>query len=559
MSVELTGLEANTTYYAYVLASCPTGNNKSDWSSAVMFTTTCPEYETVPFADAIDSYEEGSLPECWYGYAVASSSMFENPPAVPDSWDADNYSQPDMGGRSILVFADNMTQGYLALPRFAKPDGNTDLKGLTLAFDATGTYFMNDDSEPRSVIIGICADNASKASVTGMTPIDTVTVYGTTQRCFINFDNYDYNGEYIVLTTSYELNIGWTGAAYLGGFFINNIEMYETPSCPKPEEFALTEVTDNSIALKFREIASATEWNVKYVEVGTEDTVRRSVNQADTLTDLIQATTYAIYVQSVCSEDEQSTWVGPLTATTLATPLSMDELPYDFGFEDVDDNKLWLPLTAEGAAGWVIGTGAAEEGTNGLYISTDGETLGYDAETETYAWTYRTIDFTEGTYVFEYDWRAVGETNEDYIRIGLIPDGYTPTAGTAYIGSDELGCTEEKTPSYWIPLEGVDESSAQRYQLNGSSDWAHNEVEYYMSAREAGLYKLVIFWRNNDEGGDNAALGAAIDNLSIKVKACVPPTEMAVKAVYDSLITVEWNDLTGIYHSAERAGADLHY
>ena len=546
MSVELTGLEANTTYYAYVLASCPTGNNKSDWSSAVMFTTTCPEYETVPFADAIDSYEEGSLPECWYGYAVASSSMFENPPAVPDSWDADNYSQPDMGGRSILVFADNMTQGYLALPRFAKPDGNTDLKGLTLAFDATGTYFMNDDSEPRSVIIGICADNASKASVTGMTPIDTVTVYGTTQRCFINFDNYDYNGEYIVLTTSYELNLGWTGAAYLGGFFINNIEMYETPSCPKPEEFALTEVTDNSIALKFREIASATEWNVKYVEVGTEDTVRRSVNQADTLTDLIQATTYAIYVQSVCSEAEQSTWVGPLTATTLATPLSMDELPYDFGFEDVDDNKLWLPLTAEGAAGWVIGTGAAEEGTNGLYISTDGETLGYDAETETYAWTYRTIDFTEGTYVFEYDWRAVGETNEDYIRIGLIPDGYTPTVGTANIGGDELGCTEEKTPSYWIPLEGVDESSAQRYQLNGSSDWAHNEVEYYMSARDAGLYKLVIFWRNNDEGGDNAALGAAIDNLSIKVKACVPPTEMAVKAVYDSLITVEWNDLTGM-------------
>ena len=547
MSIELTGLEANTSYYAYILASCPKGNDKSEWSSAAMFTTTCPEYVKVPFADAINSYEEGSLPECWYGYAVARMAYLENPPAVASAWDADNYSQPTMGGRSILVFADNATQGYLALPRFAREDGVTDLKGLTLAFDATGTYFMDATGEPRSVIVGICTDNTSKESVTGMTPIDTVTVYGTTHRCFINFDDYDYNGEYIVLTTSYELNLRMVGgASYLGGFFLSNIEVYETPSCPKPEEFALTGVTDNSIALKFREIASATEWNVKYVEVGTEDTVMAKVNQTDTLKNLVQATTYEIYVQSVCSEEDQSTWAGPLTATTLSTPLTMDELPYDFGFENTDDNKLWLPLTTEGAAGWVIGTGAAEEGTNGLYISTDGEELGYDAGKEAYAWIYRTIEFTEGTYVFEYDWRAVGETNEDYIRVGLIPDSYTPEAGTANIGRDELGCTKEETPSYWIPLEGVDEDNAQRYQLNGSSEWAHNEVEYYMSAREAGLYKLVVFWRNNEKDGDNAALGAAIDNVVIKEKACVPPTVLTAKEVYDSLITVEWNDLTGM-------------
>ena len=561
MSIELVELEPNTSYYAYVLASCPSGNGESEWSGAVMFTTTCPEYESVPFADAISTYEEGSLPECWYGYAVASREMFENPPAVVSSWDAENYGQPDLGGRSILLFADNMTQPYLALPRFAKADGVTDLKGLTLAFDATGTYFMDEAGEPRSVIIGVCTDNTSKESVIGMTPIDTITVFGSTQRCFVNFDDYDYNGEYIVLTTSYELNLRTTGAAYMGGFFMNNLELYETPACPKPEEFALTEVTDNSIALKFREIASATEWNVKYVEAGTEDTVIRSVAQIDTLKNLVQATTYNVYVQSVCSEEEQSVWVGPLTATTLSTPLTMDELPYDFGFEDTDDNKLWLPLTAEGAAGWVIGTGAAEEGTNGLYVSTDGEDLGYDAGKETYAWIYRTIDFSEGTYVFEYDWRSVGEENEDYIRVGLIPDIYTPTVGTPNIGSDELGCTADETPSYWIPLEGVDESSAQRYQLNGSSDWAHNEVEYYMSAREAGLYKLVVFWRNNEEGGANAALGAAIDNLSIRVKACVPPTVLTAKAVYDSLITVEWNDLTGmtegweVYYTTETATA----
>ena len=59
----LQGLLAETDYDAYIRSDCG-GGDKSDWSNAVSFTTTCTPF-TAPYSENFDSVSEPGIPDCW--------------------------------------------------------------------------------------------------------------------------------------------------------------------------------------------------------------------------------------------------------------------------------------------------------------------------------------------------------------------------------------------------------------------------------------------------------------------------------------------------------------
>ncbi len=98
------------------------------------------------------------------------------------------------------------------------------------------------------------------------------------------------------------------------------------PSCLAPTELTATVINLDSISLTWTENNSATSWNLIYGEQGFDPaTEGTTVVVSDApeyiLTEFDLNTTYAFYVQSICSDTDESTLAGPYEfSTPYCTP-----------------------------------------------------------------------------------------------------------------------------------------------------------------------------------------------------------------------------------------------
>lgn len=91
-----------------------------------------------------------------------------------------------------------------------------------------------------------------------------------------------------------------------------------TPPCPEPTGITVTEVTSTEAAVGWTEDPEATSWKINYGPTGFtpgSETIITTTDNPYTISGLIPATTYDVYVRADCSDD-LSTWGGPVTFTT---------------------------------------------------------------------------------------------------------------------------------------------------------------------------------------------------------------------------------------------------
>ncbi|MBR3573307.1 MAG: chitobiase/beta-hexosaminidase C-terminal domain-containing protein [Bacteroidales bacterium] len=300
----ITGLTAETTYYARVKADCGTADGQSEWSSTINFTPTDAYTLTVNDGTTTNQY----VPV--YGYYC------------------DNYSR----GQFIIPAEDltAMQNGFINKMTFYS--SNKDISWGTASFKV---YCGSTDETTLSAL----------AEWNGLEEVYSGSLSVSDNQMVITFDNpYQYLGGNLLIgvnqtvTGTYSSST-WYGVAApegasMGGYgegstinkqnFLPKTTFEYTPgtapSCLKPTGLAVNYTGGTTAEVSWT--SDATAFNIE-----VNGTVTNNVTSPYTLSGLTLGTVYELRVQADCGSDGTSDWTNPVTFNTdLCIPTEQCEI-----------------------------------------------------------------------------------------------------------------------------------------------------------------------------------------------------------------------------------------
>lgn len=303
-TVQFTGLEMLTTYYAQVRQICAVGDT-SIWSNPVRFTTTCPNVFPLPYSEDFEGYASGAgnLPNCWEGYTNSTTKY----PYVYTSAKKD-------GKNGFYLYRSTSYASYAVLPPFTAKAAD-----LMISFE----YRNANTSTYKGIFqVGVATDVTSLEGIDStLTILDEVEVepYKTPNNVWHYYSNTlaDYVGEdgYLVLVAPKAAASGTSGAIY-----IDNLYVEKAPTCFRPIGLELKTATASSVTLSWTPYGKETAWDVAYVAAGG-DVENATIVTVDTTTSIISglqtSSDYDFYVRANCGDGEVSNWSDPVTASTV--------------------------------------------------------------------------------------------------------------------------------------------------------------------------------------------------------------------------------------------------
>ncbi|MCF8378208.1 MAG: choice-of-anchor J domain-containing protein [Bacteroidales bacterium] len=297
---EITGLTGSSVYEFYVQADCG-GGDLSYWTGPYEFITECIPAD-VPVMEKFDLVNIPELPLCWTSL-VDSYSPWADALTV----DYNFFTEPNC---VILTNSDDAYANVL----FISPLLNEPVSTLWINFFAFGY-------SPQ-VIVGTITNPLDIATFTEFATLDLTNVY---EEFEVDFNGYTGTDQYIAFKGVYQY--GYQGV------FIDNIIIDHPPTCPKPTDPFVSNITNTSADIAWTENGSASLWNIEYgykgfVPTGTPNVYANS--NPFTLLGLETATYYDYYVQADCGSGDLSYWVGPVSFKTACDATSV---PYTEGFE----------------------------------------------------------------------------------------------------------------------------------------------------------------------------------------------------------------------------------
>lgn len=539
--VTITGLEPNTNYYLYARSTC--GDGYSEWSNVEVVTTSCLELWSLPFfADFEDQKATSGQPTCWNVHSGSTSY-----PGI-------NTTHYNSGKKGIYLYCTSSYNSYLVTQEI---DVDNLAKCQVSFFMKAGTA-----AKDRSVIVGVVSNLDSIKET--FVAVDTIILNQATiayEQQLVLLDSYVGTGKYVAFYSDYVLNGKATGT------YIDDITIELIPTCAKPFDFSLVDLTDNTITISYNH-ESATNFELKYSTKDFDPTVEGTslevTGKVATISNLTAQTEYYIYARACCSATEKSPWQKVGVYSTISKPYS--EFPYSFGFEDAIEATNWQFAQDEQPNQWYIGADTAyavtdfvNNGGKALYISKDGglsaqyrEAKDADGNAATsYSWAYRPMILKPGVYTVSYDWTCYGEGTADYVRAGLLPVTSTFRAGSNVVyakdgSSVSMTYTTATQPKGWLELS--EEYTTGSYKLNlvdttlaFAEQWESINEVLFIDDETAGTYYLVFYWRNDASVGKYAAKrSAVIDNIHIKQESCIQPINVNVVDYSSSTADITW-------------------
>jgi gliding motility-associated-like protein len=294
------------------------------------------------------------------------------------------------------------------------------------------------------------------------------------------------------------------------------------PTCIQVSDLNTTNATTTTIDLGWTAYNSESQWNIEY---GASEFVQGSGTTAVansnpfTLTGLDNNATYDFYVQADCGGGDTSTWVGPLSFTTLPVPFTM---PGCFDFEDgiLGANAA---LSSNIYADASLDAGAAAFDSDFGILLTGGSdgtgwTGGSSSTTETQAWvdnvTHQsavniTVDATTETIVvLTFDLKQTYSFGTDYSNFRVTVNGA------------QIGATLRPT------TESADPFVNQYYDLS-----AYAGTSFDLKLEHSGKYNEAYY------GGGDQSL---IDNICITAPTCTQPGLATATAITASSADISW-------------------
>ncbi len=295
---------------------------------------------------------------------------------------------------------------------------------------------------------------------------------------------------------------------------------FDTPY-KKATSLTTADITSNTAVINWTAEttdATLTGWNLEYSVSGSENWTSASVGattMSKTLENLSANTSYDVRIQAVYGNN-LSEWV---TTTFKTAKTSTAAAGFSDDFES--DNGWDFTTVGTSVNTWMRGSGTNNGGASAMYITNDGSTNAYNPSGSMVAYASKLFTFEVGDYVISYDWKAIGESYYDFLRVALVPANDEITYPYSTISSSTL-------PTGWTELDGG--------YLSSKSEWS--TVNKDLKISEAGNYQIVFAWRNDGSGGTNPP--AAIDNFSIRVNNTPLPTELAISDITARTATLTW-------------------
>lgn len=382
--LDLTSLQPNTTYYAYVRFEAE-DEDYSPWAELV-FTTPCESMELPMTTD----FENG-LEDC---YKVIKGSTTA----------AVNATYPYNSSKSFQFLNKKGTRSYLFFPA-----ANTKaIKDYQLTFMVASDNTTNDYS--RELTIGV-AEDATAETFTEVKPI-TLPIGRRWEKVSISLASYKGQGNVVAFRAGNDEKENH--------IFIDDVQVIPAEDCLMPMFVNATGISSNTATISWVEAGNSTEWNLLVAqreynnpsEVVADPAKGEFKGKVNTnpynVQGLLPNTEYFVYVSAACSDS----WTEVISFKTAKEV----KIPYKEAFDRFDpefytDDKNAVPES------WVVGARCVAPGA-----------ANYDKEYTTNYLPYvvSTKDNTESAYVpaalyLRGTSKSSTATNANYSSYAMLP------------------------------------------------------------------------------------------------------------------------------------------
>jgi len=319
---QISGLTAATSYGFYVQAIC--GTDSSAWSGPVTGTTLC-EVSNLPYGP--ETFASTAFPPvCWSKYSgvlATPSTLVTGGSWFQDDWR--NVTSPVNKAAKLNIWSTGL-YSWLMTPQIDLGAGSATLNlefDLTLNAYATSSPPGTTGTDDKFAVV-ISTDGGITWSAA-----NTLRLWDNAGSTYV-YNSINPAGEHIVLNLA-----GYSGIVMFGFYgestvsnadndlMIDNVVVQEPPACPAPTGIVTSNITDVSVDIAWAGAATVQiEYGPVGHTVGTGTTVPGVTTNPYTLSGLVAATSYDIYVRQDCGSGVFSTWAGPYPITTALCAVS---------------------------------------------------------------------------------------------------------------------------------------------------------------------------------------------------------------------------------------------
>ncbi len=303
-------------------------------------------------------------------------------------------------------------------------------------------------------------------------------------------------------------------------------------NCPRVSNLRASNYGPNSFDVSWHTEGSESSWILSYMPEGDSASLVTTTvyDTSYNVSGLTANTAYLVSVAADCG-GEQSQYRTITAYTLYTTPAT---LPYVCDFEDDIENSNWTLINDTVVNAWHIGN-AVYTGTEGkaLYISNDnGVTNAYNNSEPGTVFASRdiTLDTNYREYALTFDYKGIGETTNDYLKVWFSKDSHTQ------VFANNTGTVPSVPGAYYLTVAG-------NQYLNRKEDWAHVNLilDRADGWGDSGLMRLYLMWRNNGSAGSNPPI--AIDNITLKGYSCARPQSLVSvdSAATQTSVTATWS------------------
>lgn len=395
----ISGLTDATNYKVWVRSVCA-GSDNGAWIGPVSFKTDC--LAVANFNENFDSTNYPNLPSCWTkilrGPTLSTSAYIQT-----DTNDV--HSTPN----SVTLYNSSSSP----------TDDDIILVSPNLSTLSLGTYRLKFYARNAGKLQIGTLDSSTGAAV--FSPVEEVTTTDDTVLYKIDFSPY--------LGTDKYIGIRLANDDTYTSVYLDDIIWEIAPTCPDVDAIEVVDITTATANVNWTSGGSETNWQVTFgastqtdPNAATNTTVNASTLTTTPLSGLTDATSYNLWVRSMCSGSDNGAWIGPIKFMTLCNATSA---PYTEDFETSVNEELpgcTQSLNVGTGNNWHVGDNP------GYGFSSKTLTYSYDFDNAADTWFFtRGINLTAGT-TYNVSYRYGNNSETQYTESMKVMIGNSPTA-----------------------------------------------------------------------------------------------------------------------------------